>query len=434
MRVYSIVFFVSPDVSFKINRNRDTSMRRSQIKKRPLADTVLATLEPESKEYRVLDGNNLYFRVKPKGSKSWQLRHKQSNGKWTWLGLGSYPLVSGQLARKKAAEMLEDISKGIAPTATKPKQQLTTTDTFEALFKEWFNEKVTGAKRWVDANAKRNKAAMYLHILPTMGNRPFTEITAYEWFLLFKVIQSKTNRKGTPIIEQSKRLRQICHEIYTFAQVTGRAKYNPLEGIQKFLDSAKAENMAHVSAKELPALIRAIRHYPTRDVAIGLQLLAMLFPRPTELRGATWNEFDLKAALWTIPAERTKRRREHIIPLPKQAIALLNELKPYSGGSPYLFPSRHSRAKSPILSDMTFTQALRRLGYHGQQTPHGFRHIASTLLNSNGFNENHVEMALSHAKEGVAGVYNKAAYLPERVAMMQWYADHLDNLAGAVHD
>lgn len=399
-----------------------------------MSDTTLATLEPEASEYRELDGNGLYFRVKPDGKKAWLFRYKKPCGKWSWLGLGSYPEVSGQLARQKASELLADISGGNNPLVTKQQKKQAELEasksTFEALFLEWFNGKVTQTVTpWTDGTAKRTRAAIENHILPAMGKRLFNEITPQEWFMLFQTIQRKTNRQGKPIIEQAKRIRQNCHEIYDLAKVTGRINYNPLEGIHKFLETAKAENMAHVSENELPALLRAIRNYSARDVSIGLQLLSLLFPRPSELREAVWSEFDLNARLWTIPPERMKRRREHVIPLPDQAVTLLKELQQYSEASPYLFPSRKRNSKSPVLSDMTFTQALRRLGYEGRQTPHGFRHIASTLLNSKGFNENHIEAALSHVKEGVAGVYNKAAYLDDRKTMMQWYADHLDKLA-----
>jgi integrase len=255
-----------------------------------------------------------------------------------------------------------------------------------------------------------------------MGKRAYKEIKPIEWMNLFKSIQRE---KG--IIEQSNRMRALCQEIYDLAKVTGRIEFNPLEGLHRFLETAKSENMKHVSANELPALLRAIRNYPTRDVSIGLQLLAMLFCRPSELRTALWKEVNLQAAEWTIPAERMKKRREHIIPLPTQAVELLKELKAYSSDSPYLFPSRSSN-NSPK-SDTVFIMALRRLGYEGRQSPHGFRHIASTTLREKGFNRDHVESALAHVTGGVEGVYNKAAYLNDRKPMMQWWADYLDRLA-----
>lgn len=388
-----------------------------------MADTALATLEPEATEYRELDGNNLYFRVKPNGNKSWQFRYKKPDGKWSWLGLGSYPEVSGQLARQKAAELQEDASKGNNPIITKQERKQAELDsnnaTFEKLAREWLDSKIN---KWADSTMRHAKGALELHIFPIMGNRAFVSIRPIEWMNLFKSIQKE---KG--LVDQANRIRTLCQEIYDLAKVTGRIDYNPLEGLHRFLDTAKSNNMPHVTINELPPLLRAIRNYITRDVSIGLQLLSMLFPRPSELRLAVWTEFDLEQRLWTIPAERMKKRRTHAIPLPDQAITLLNELKQYSGESPYLFPSRTSQSK-PI-SDMAFNMALRRMGYEGRQTPHGFRHIASTTLRERGFQRDHVEAALAHVTGGVEGVYNKAAYLADRTPMMQAWADYLDKLA-----
>ena len=398
-------------------------MKRDDIKKRPMTDTTLKTLEPEDKEYRELDSNGLYFRIKPNGNKSWQLRYKKPDGKWSWVGIGAYPTVSGELARKTARELNEAMSKGenlIITKQEKKQQELEATNsTFEKLAVEWLDGKIN---KWTEGTMKRNKGALEKHIFPVMGKRVYKEIKPIEWMNLFKSIQRE---KG--IIEQSNRMRALCQEIYDLAKVTGRIEYNPLEGLHRFLETAQSENMKHVSANELPALLRAIRNYPTRDVGIGLQLLAMLFCRPSELRTALWEEVNLKAAEWTIPAERMKKRREHIIPLPTQAVELLTELKAYSSDSPYLFPSRSS--KNSPKSDTVFIMALRRLGYEGRQSPHGFRHIASTTLREKGFNRDHVESALAHVTGGVEGVYNKAAYLNDRKRMMQWWADYLDKVA-----
>jgi integrase len=398
-------------------------MKRSEIKRRPLSDTVIANLEAEVKEYRELDGSGLYIRVKPDGNKSWQLRYKKPNGKWSWLGLGGYPEISGQLARKKAKELLDDVSRGENPIITKQERKLQELEqnnaTFEILAREWLDTKVN---TWVADTMTRNKGALEKHVFPVFGKRLYTTIKPIEWMNHLKGIQQS---KG--IYEQVNRVRAMCRDIYDFAKVTGRIDYNPLEGIQKYLQQGKKENMAHVSEAELPTLIRAINNYPTMDVRMGLQLLAMLFCRPSELRGAKWDEFDLEQGLWNIPEERMKKRREHIVPLPKQAIAILTELKTYETNSEYLFPSRSDKSKPK--SDTVFIMALRRMGFEGRQTPHGFRHIASTLLNNRGFDERHIEAALAHVKDGVAGVYNKAQYLQDRANMMQWYATHLEEIA-----
>ncbi|WP_336937784.1 tyrosine-type recombinase/integrase [Acinetobacter modestus] len=398
-------------------------MKREEIKRRPLSDTALANLEPESKEYRELDGKGLYFRVKPDGNKSWQLRYKKPDGKWSWLGIGGYPEISGQLARKKAQELITDISKGENPIITKQERKRKELEdnnaTFEVLAKEWLDTK---QNRWVADTMTRNKGALEKHIYPVFGKRLYTSIRPIEWMNHLKGIQQEHK-----IYEQVNRIRAMCRDIYDYAKVTGRIDYNPLEGLHKFLEQGDKKNMAHVDEKELPQLLRAIDNYPTPDMRIGLKLLAMLFCRPSELREATWAEFDLDRAVWNIPEQRMKKRREHIIPLPSQSVRLLKELKALSGHSDYLFPSRSNSHKPK--SDTVFIMALRRLGYEGRQTPHGFRHIASTLLNNNGFDERHIEAALAHVKDGVAGVYNKAQYLQDRKYIMQWYADHLEQLA-----
>lgn len=398
-------------------------MKREEIKRRPLSDTALANLEPESKEYRELDGKGLYFRVKPDGNKSWQLRYKKPDGKWSWLGIGGYPEISGQLARKKAQELITDISKGENPIITKQERKRKELEdnnaTFEVLAREWLDTK---QNRWVADTMTRNKGALEKHIYPFFGKRLYTSIRPIEWMNHLKGIQHEHK-----IYEQVNRIRAMCRDIYDYAKVTGRIDYNPLEGLHKFLEQGDKKNMAHVDEKELPQLLRAIDNYPTPDMRIGLKLLAMLFCRPSELREATWAEFDLDSAVWNIPEQRMKKRREHIIPLPSQSVRLLQELKALSGHSDYLFPSRSNSHKPK--SDTVFIMALRRLGYEGRQTPHGFRHIASTLLNNKGFDERHIEAALAHVKDGVAGVYNKAQYLQDRKYIMQWYADHLEQLA-----
>lgn len=398
-------------------------MKREEIKRRPLSDTALTNLEPESKEYRELDGKGLYFRVKPDGNKSWQLRYKKPDGKWSWLGIGGYPEISGQLARKKAQELITDISKGENPIITKQERKRKELEdnnaTFEALAREWLDTK---QNRWVADTMTRNKGALEKHIYPVFGKRLYTSIRPIEWMNHLKGIQQEHK-----IYEQVNRIRAMCRDIYDYAKVTGRIDYNPLEGLHKFLEQGDKKNMAHVDEKELPQLLRAIDNYPTPDMRIGLKLLAMLFCRPSELREATWAEFDLDSAVWNIPEQRMKKRREHIIPLPSQSVRLLQELKALSGHSDYLFPSRSNSHKPK--SDTVFIMALRRLGYEGRQTPHGFRHIASTLLNNKGFDERHIEAALAHVKDGVSGVYNKAQYLQDRKYIMQWYADHLEQLA-----
>ncbi|MDH2494872.1 tyrosine-type recombinase/integrase [Acinetobacter baumannii] len=402
-------------------------MKRVDIKKYPLSDTTLASLEPEEKEYRVKDSNNLYFTVHSKGNKRWELRYKRpSDGKWTWLGLGGYPSVGGKLARKNAEEMRKLISEGIDPKIDRQNKKqaelLSKSYTFEQLAIEFCL-----TKTWTEGTRVRNEGALKNHIYPVMGKLDYRKITKKAWLELFKAIQKKLHPKTKePIVEMGKRLCTLCREIYDFAEVTGRIDYNPVAGITKFLDKHEKQNMPHVSEKELPELLKKIKAYPNRMTAIGLELSVMLGTRPSEMRQAVWEEFDFQENLWSIPAHRMKKRKEHIIPLPQQALSLLNELKIITSDSVFLFPSRSTK-KKPI-SNNTFNKALKSLGYQGRQTPHGFRHILSTTLREKGFRKEYVETALAHTVGGVEGVYNKAQYLKQRAVMMQKWANYLDDL------
>lgn len=312
-------------------------MKRSEIKRRPMADTTLAGLEPEKAVYREHDGQGLYFRVKPNGQKSWEQRYKKPDGKWSWLGLGGYPEVSGSLARQKAAELRADAADGKNPLTAKHARKASeleaASSTFEALAREWIEIRRLG---WADSTAKRNIGALELHVFPIFGKRLYAEILPIEWMEFLKGME----RQG--IIEQMGRVRRSCKEIYDLARVTGRAVHNPLEGLSRFLQSKPAENYAHVTVKELPTLLRAISAYPhAHDLRLGLRLLMLTGVRPSELREATWEEFDRDAGLWTIPAERMKKRRPHTVPLSRQALEALEQLHRMTGIYPLLFPGRN---------------------------------------------------------------------------------------------
>ncbi|KUM44762.1 integrase [Pseudomonas sp. EpS/L25] len=380
------------------------------------------TLEPEAAVYREQDGNGLYFRVKPNGQKSWELRYKKPDGKWSWLGLGAYPAVTGAAARAKATDLKTEAASGKSPMVTKRERKaaeaLAATNTFEKLAREWYDAR---KPRWEEGTARRIIGALELHVFPAFGPRPFTDIMPIEWMEFLRGMERKD------IIDQMGNVRRFCKEIYDLARVTGRATHNPLEGLHRFLQTKPAENYAHVSQQELPDLLRAMSAYPhAHDIRLGLKLLMLTGVRPSELREAPWAEFDLEAAIWNIPASRMKKRRDHLVPLSRQALDLLEGIQQLNGHYPLLFPGRNDRKKPR--SNMAFNMALRRMGYEGRQTGHGFRHIASTTLREHGFPREHVEAQLAHAEQGVAGVYNKAIYLDQRRVMMQWYADHLDKL------
>jgi len=404
-------------------------MKKADVKKFPMKDTTLSALEPESKEYRINDGENLHFVVTAKGNKRWELRYKKpSTGKWSWLGLGTYPEVGGKWARQKANEARKLLSQGIDPVLQKAEERQAeieqTSCTLQQLAEDYYT-----TKTWTAATKTRNIGALNNHVFPIMGKRDYRKITKQEWHSLFQDIQNKLNpRTGEPIIEMGQRVRALIREIYDYAEVMGKIESNPIANLHKYLKKHESNSMKHVDEDALPSLLRAINLYPTTDTRIGLKLLTMLFCRPTELREARWEEFDLDKATWLIPATRMKTKKEHKVPLPKQAIELLKELQQLNAHSSFLMPSRSNKNKTK--SNTVFIMALRRIGYGEIQNPHGFRHIASTILNNQFSDKSQVvEACLAHSKKGVKAAYDKATHYEERKIMMQWYADHLEKLA-----
>ena len=405
-------------------------MKRSELQKRhfPLKDTTLTSLEPELNEYRLNDGDNLHFVVGKKGNKRWELRYKSpTTQKWTWLGLGTYPEVGGKFARSKAAEARKLLSEGIDPKLHKAEQKKallnSKTFTFKSLADEYFSSKNISSNSF-----KRHMTTLENHVYPVFAKRDYRQITKKEWFDLIKKIQKKPNSKtGGTLVNEGDRVRVLCKDIYSLAEITDRIEHNPLASIGKFVEKSKRQSMSHVEKAELPDLLKAITSYGGM-ISIALQLIAMLACRPSELIEATWSEFDLDNALWTIHEERMKKRREHVIPLPTQAVDLLNELREFCDldKSDYLFQNRDDKRRHTPRQSLS--QALERMGYKGKQTPHGFRHIFSTSLREKGFQREHVEMSLAHIVQGAEGSYNKAVYLTQRREMMQHWADYLESL------
>lgn len=397
-------------------------MKRTAIKKRPLSDTTLASLEPEEKDYRELDSLGLYFLVQKKGTKSWQLRYKKQDGKWSWIGLGAYPAISGALARKKASELLEKLSNGeevLSKRSVKQQAIEKENQLFKVLMSDWLDTKKSN---WGGDTFDKAVKSINRHIIPNFGHRDFTTISPKEWFDFFQSLQRELG-----IYTQVEKLTSYVRNAYDWAKFQEKIVFNPVEGMTKHLDKKESGNMKFVEIHEFPVLIQAIRSYPKRNIAIGLELFALLFPRPVELRYANWDQFDFDKAVWIKPAEIMKRDIAHAVPLSRQAIALLKELKTYKTESNLLFPGRGSLIE-PV-SDNTFNQALNRLGYQGRQNPHGFRHIASTALNNKySDKEQVVEATLAHLKKGVKGVYDKGAHFEERIDMMQWWADQIDRI------
>lgn len=402
-------------------------MKRIDIKKRPLSDTTIASLEPEATLYREKDSLNLYLQVKPTGAKSWVMRYKKADGKWGWHGLGAYPLVTGAMARKIYHDKIALLANGETLSTRAP---LTT---FQDVAMEWYNE--PNIQKLADNTKSKILQRLQVHVFPKFGKTPIKDISRQMWFEFFKELQTKVAPKtGKPILETAKRTLEICKRIYRFAvnQEIAGVTNNPLDYMHERLEKHTSKQMAHVSEQELPKLLADIQTIKSDTTRIGLLLLCHLFLRPNEVLDGRWCEIDFEKRLWEIPAHRMKKGKTHLVPLSNQVMALLMELHALTGKSDVLFPHR---AKKAANAHQRFRKALNQKGYKNKQTPHGFRHIASTKLNNHTdkgakFDERVIEFALAHKVKGVKGVYNKAEYLEDRQVLNQWYSDFLDSLTG----
>ena len=400
-------------------------MKRAQIKRRPLADTVLSTLEPEKAAYRELDGQGLYFRVKPNGGKSWELRYKTLKGSWTWMGLGGYPEVSGSLARKKAEDLRKLISDGIDPLDQKRAEQeaatAAKTRTFRAAAEGWLQAKVE--KGLADSTLDKIRTYLEKDILPALGDKPLDAITRTDCANLQASIEARNAHNV------AEKCRTWINQIFGRAIGLGLTENDPASRLRDIAAHApKTKAHPHLLEPELPDFLRALKATTSRIHARTAAWLCLwTASRPGMVRWAEWKEFDLDAATWTTPAAKMKMRRDFVCPLPTQAVDALRELYAVTGRSKWLFPG--IGPKNPTISENTICKVFAGIGYKGRLVGHGTRHTASTLLREHGFPKEHVEAQLAHKEEGVSGIYNQAAYLPQRREMMQWYADYLEALA-----
>ncbi len=388
-----------------------------------LTDTRIKTAKPQAKLYKLTDERGLHLSVYPNGSKLWHLRFRME-GKERTASLGKYPEVSLAEAREKRDQMRKLIAKGIDPVqsqkAAKEAKKLAQTNSFEAVTRIWF-------EGWRAARSPRHAEYVIRRlesdVFPVIGSRPIAEIQAPELVKMMKAIQ----RRGA--LDIAKRCYQMTGQVFRYAVAHGIAERNPASDIKPgdILPSRRQTNYARVDARELPALLRAIEAYQgTPDTRLATKLLALTFVRTSELIGARWDEIDLEAGEWRIPAGRMKMRTEHIVPLSLQAIQILQILHGITGRSALLFPGERNHGKP--MSNNTILKALERLGYKGRMTGHGFRGIASTSLHEQGFEHTHIELQLAHReRNAVSAAYNHATYLKQRAKMMQWWGDYLEH-------
>jgi integrase len=328
-------------------------------------------------------------------------------------------------AREKRDEARRLIADEIDPSAERKARRAAMLVTFQGVAQEWLDlQSKSLAPETISILGARLNSGLH----PYLGTRPMTSITAQELLSALRRIEARGRH------ETAHRVRALAGRVFRYAVATGRAQHDVAADLKDALAPVKSKNFASVTDPiRVGELMRAIEGYSGHPVtALALKLAPLVFVRPGELRQAEWSEFDLESAEWRIPAARMKMRELHIVPLADQSITLLQELQPFARGGRYVFPSLRSRDRP--MSNNTINGALRRLGYSTEeQTGHGFRTMASTLLNEQGFPPDVIELQLAHAERNkVRAAYNKAQRLPERRKMMQAWADYLDGLrAGA---
>lgn len=394
-----------------------------------LTDAAIRAAKPRERPYKLSDGRGLHLLVTPTGSRLWRLQYR-FGGRQKLLAFGPYAAtgtngLSLQQARTKTSEARALLKDGIDPAIQKKLDKIAKKVAGANTFGVVADEYVAKLEAEGRAPATLEKARWLIELArPLLGDRPISEIKPAE---VLTVLQKVAGRGR---LETARRLRSTLSRVFRYAVATVRAESDPAAPLVGALTAPTVTHRAAIlDPKEFGTLLRAIDGFdgqPTTHAA--LKLMALLFPRPGELRQATWDEFDLDNAIWVVPAGRTKMRREHRAPLPRQALAILRKLHKITGPQGLVFPSVRT-PRRPI-SDGTLNAALRRLGYaKDKATAHGFRSSASTMLNELGFDPDVIEAALAHVDgDAVRRAYNRATYWDQRVKLMQSWADHLDRL------
>jgi integrase len=405
-------------------------MKRTDIKRRPgakLSDTTLIALEPEkSTEYRVHDADRVYFRVKPDGNKSWQLRYKDASGKWKWHGLGGYPEISAAKSRELAADIRKEISNGIYPAAKKAAEKAAAvavnTKTFRVVAEQWFEFKQS--KGLAESSLHKIRTYLDKDILPALGDKLLDDITREH---CRDLQQSLEARDAHNVAEKC---RSWLNQIFGWAIGCGLTENDPASRLTDIAAAAPpTKQFPHLLEPELPGFLQALRASTSRTPAkTAVWLTLWTASRPGNIRQAEWVEFDLDGGLWTIPGPKmkVKGRSAHVVPLPKQAVIALQNLHRMTGRGRYLFPG--TGAVNPFMSDGTINKVIANAGFKGRLVGHGSRHTARTLLAEHEWSVDFRKEQTAHAKQGMEGVYDKAQYLPQRRVMMQWYCDYLEAL------
>jgi integrase len=363
----------------------------------------------------------MYIEVHPNGSALWRLKYP-FNGREKLISLGSYADVPLKKARERRDEQRKLVADGIDPSAQRKAAKVAQANSVELVSNEWLAKQTD-----LDAGTvRRHRGRLEKFIFPYIGKQPIGAVTAPDLLGPLRRIEAAGK------LDTAKRTRELCGAIWRYAISTARADRDISADLKGALAPAVSKNHAALTEpKRVGELLRAFDDYVGQHATrYALKFALLTFVRPGELRKAEWAEFDLDSPepLWRIPAAKMKMRDAHIVPLSTQAVAIVRALKPHTGGGKYLFPSLRSGARP--MSENTINAGLRRLGYaHDEQTGHGFRTIASTLLNELGWNTDLIELQLAHKERNKSRAsYNKALRIAERRQMMQAWADHLDAL------
>ena len=392
---------------------------------KPLSDTEIRQAKPKDKEYNLADGKGLYLRIKPVGSKLWIFNYTRPfTKKRANLSLGSYPDLSLAEARIKAQELRTLLTNDIDPQEHRQKIDQKTgkayANTFQKIAEQWLKLKQPDVSesyyRMINDRLKK-------YIFPKMGKVPIHKINAVDAIQVISPLAEESK------LETVKKLCRWVNEIMVYAVNTGVIQSNPLAGIRKAFNAPKVVNLPTLKPSELPELMSRLNGANTKIVTrclIEWQLHTMV--RPGEAAGTRWEEIDLKKKLWTIPAERMKKNRPHIVPLTAQTLNILEILEPISGQREFVFPADHHPRRSA--NSQSANRALKRMGFHGRLVSHGLRALASTTLNEQGFEPDVIEAALAHVdKNAIRAAYNRSDYLEKRKKIMQWWSEHIEAAA-----
>ena len=380
------------------------------------------TSRPKDKPYKLSDGGGLYLLVNPNGSRYWRLKYRIA-GKEKLLALGVYPDITLAEARQKRADAKKVLAAGGDPGQEKQEEkqakEQAVANSFERLAMEWHSHKSTS---WSEGYAEHLLMYLKKDIFPFIGQKAITDISQVEMLNVLR----KMEQRG--VLDKLKKTRQACRQIFTYAIITGRAEHNPVSDLAGALKSPKQQHYPHLLVDQIPDFLRALSEYSGSTITRNATRLLMLTGlRTIELRASEWVDIDFDKGVWNVPAERMKMRRPHLVPLSTQVRELLEEIHQLTGRGKYVFPGRNDAGKP--MSEASINQVIKRIGYDGKATGHGFRHTMSTILHEQGYNTAWIETQLAHVdKNSIRGTYNHAQYLDGRREMLQWYADYLQAL------